>query len=199
MSRPCNCGVSKGLRSDHEAECVAAYIRSRNGGAPRVPLPECVAGRLYKIMSRNLVLGVFDGKTGFIGIREKFGHEYLFTEFHWDTGPPFGTVSGVEETGVSLPSEIRLAEDLGTIDAATGRMVAFDKPVANGGRGWYFTDTDEPSEEIRPVNVSNGALFDWLMQKERELEPEHRKQVDEVLAKRKRPRIPTDDYDDGAT
>ena len=29
MTRPeCNCGVSKGLRSDHEAECQGAYIRS---------------------------------------------------------------------------------------------------------------------------------------------------------------------------
>jgi hypothetical protein len=24
---PCNCGVSKGLRSDHEAECQGAYLR----------------------------------------------------------------------------------------------------------------------------------------------------------------------------
>lgn len=26
---PCNCGVSKGLRSDHEGECQAAYLRPR--------------------------------------------------------------------------------------------------------------------------------------------------------------------------
>ena len=58
-----------------------------------IPLSMCADGWLYEIKSRNLTLGVFrKDKKGFIGIREKFGHEYLFVEDHWDTGAPFGTV-----------------------------------------------------------------------------------------------------------
>ncbi len=58
-----------------------------------LPLPDCKHGWLYEIMSRNLTLGVFrKDRKGFVGIREKLGHVYLFVEYHWDTGEPFGTV-----------------------------------------------------------------------------------------------------------
>lgn len=150
----------------------------------RVPLNECVPRRLYKIGCRNLVLGVFDGKTGFIGIREKFGDEYLFTEFHWDTGPPHGTVHSVEDSGIDLPSEIEAVEGFGPLDGVSRRPVGFDRPLSEGGRGWYFKDSNEASPDIRPVQLENQALFDWLMAKERELLPEHRKQIDDYLARR---------------
>jgi hypothetical protein len=62
-----------------------------------IPLSDCKHGWLYKVRSRNLTLGIFrEDKKGFVGIREKFGEEYLFVEFHWDTGPPFGTVKPLE-------------------------------------------------------------------------------------------------------
>lgn len=61
-----------------------------------IPIEQCVKYGLYKIYSRNLTLGVYDGNGGFVGIREKFGDEYLFTEYHWDTGEPFGTVMPLE-------------------------------------------------------------------------------------------------------
>jgi hypothetical protein len=58
-----------------------------------IPLEECKDGYLYRISSRNLAFGVYRAEAkGFVGIREKFGNEYLFTEFHYDTGAPFGTV-----------------------------------------------------------------------------------------------------------
>jgi hypothetical protein len=38
-------------------------------------------GSVYELKSRNLIAGVYDGDRGFIGIREKFGDEYLFTEY----------------------------------------------------------------------------------------------------------------------
>lgn len=141
----------------------------------RVPLPECVPRRLYKLSSRNLRLGVFDGKTGFIGIREKFGHHYLFTEYHWDTGAPYGTVSGVVDTGIDMPVGVPLVDHGPTIDRETmerekiNREVAFDRPIADGGRGWYFKDTNEASQAIHPMGLGNGALFDWLNEKEKEL------------------------------
>lgn len=62
-----------------------------------IPLSDCKHGWLYKIRSRNLTLGIFrEDKKGFVGIRQKLGEKYLFVEFHWDTGPPFGTVKPLE-------------------------------------------------------------------------------------------------------
>lgn len=60
---------------------------------PHIPVGDCVNGGFYLIDSRNFSFGVYNEENkGFIGIREKFGDEYLFTEYHWDTGPPCGTV-----------------------------------------------------------------------------------------------------------
>ena len=75
-----------------------------------LPIEQCEHRGIYRIDSRNLSIGVFDAKkNGFIGIREKWGERYLFTEWHWDTGEPFGTVKPQEKIGV-LPDEIELAE-----------------------------------------------------------------------------------------
>jgi len=65
----------------------------------RIPANQCKFGYLYKIFSRNLRFGIFTGGDygGFLGIREKFGYEYLFTEYHYDLGGRCGTVSPKEE------------------------------------------------------------------------------------------------------
>lgn len=61
-------------------------------------LDQCKDGYLYRIHSRNLAFGVYNNKTkGFSGIRTKFGYRYIFEEYHWDTGAPFGTVHPIEE------------------------------------------------------------------------------------------------------
>jgi hypothetical protein len=58
-----------------------------------IPINECKDGGFYKILSRNLSFGVYlNWFNGFIGIREKFGKEELFTEFHAEIGPPLGSV-----------------------------------------------------------------------------------------------------------
>lgn len=127
-----------------------------------IPLAECVEGRVYRLHSRNLDLGVFvSADRGFIGIREKFGSRYLFTEYHHDTGPPYGTATPLEDIG-EVPENINLVERHGSIDQVTKRPVAFDKPIRGGGRGWYFVDTDEASEDIRPISVHNDKLFGFL-------------------------------------
>jgi hypothetical protein len=64
-----------------------------------IPIDRCVKGGIYRISSRNLRFGVYDGKGGFIGVREKFGDRYLFTEFHYDQGAPHGTVTPLKRTG----------------------------------------------------------------------------------------------------
>lgn len=127
-----------------------------------IPLDQCEHGYLYRIRSRNLMTGVFNKESnGFIGIREKFGNEYLFTEYHWDTGAPFGTVHPVEKLA-KVPDDIEIKESLGSFDEVTDRRVAFDKPVAGGGKGWYFVDTGEASQDISAIHRGNRKLEDWI-------------------------------------
>lgn len=126
------------------------------------PMDECVKGRIYRIRARNFRLGVYDGAGGFIGIREKFGQLFLDTEYHWDADKLHGTVAAAEDTGIDVPPGIIVAEGTGSFDQVTGRPVKFDRPIADGGRGWYFTDTGEASTAIRSVNRGNKSLFDFL-------------------------------------
>lgn len=129
-----------------------------------IKLEDCKNRRVYKIHSRNLLLGVFDATClGFIGIREKFGELFLFTEYHWDNGPPHGTVKPLEDTGIDLPRDINLScheEDV--IDLKTKRIVIFDSPKISGGKGWYFKDTGEFSDSILPYSPRNEKLFEYL-------------------------------------
>jgi len=73
-----------------------------------IPLDKCVDGNVYKIDARNASFGIFrkgDGKKHeggnncFIISRWKFGSNFLFDEFHWDTGTPFGTAKALEDLG----------------------------------------------------------------------------------------------------
>lgn len=77
----------------------------------RIPVSKCVKGGVYKLNSRNLSVGVYDGDFGFIGIREKFSTRYLFTEMHYDQGPPNGTASPLEFLNM-LPEGIQPTEEL---------------------------------------------------------------------------------------
>lgn len=74
-----------------------------------ISLKECQRRHVYRLVSRNLTFGVFDGLDGFIGIRCKFGNRYLFKEFHWEQGPPFGTVRPLEDLGL-IPEELEVIE-----------------------------------------------------------------------------------------
>lgn len=51
---------------------------------------DCQTGGFYRLDSRNLVSGIWNGHS-FEGIREKFGTRYISEEDHWDDGPPHGT------------------------------------------------------------------------------------------------------------
>lgn len=121
---------------------------------------DCIARHIYRIHSRNLSIGVYDGAGGFIGLRTKFNDVYLFTEFHAD-GSAFRTVLPEEDIGI-LPEEIELREYVSTFDLTTKRLVGFDKPFAEGGRGWYFKDTGESSRDIEPRTKTYQPLFDFL-------------------------------------
>jgi hypothetical protein len=76
-----------------------------------IPEADLVHRRLYRVRSRNLVIGVWDRNArGFIGLREKFGSRYPFMEFHHDADPHVGTAQAVRDLGIDLPMEIALAE-----------------------------------------------------------------------------------------
>ncbi len=129
-----------------------------------ISLADCIKGRVYRLHSRNLARGVYDGEQGFIGIREKFGSLYLDTEYHWETGAPHGTASPEADLGLDVPADIQLLDLLpGTVDPLTGRPVRFDRARVHGGRGWYFSDTNEDGpENLYGVAVANDKLFEFL-------------------------------------
>ncbi len=129
--------------------------------ADAIPMADCTLRHLYRIHSRNLTFGVYDGKKGFIGIRTKFGSRYLFTEYHWDQGPPYGTVNPKEDLG-PMPDDIKCQESF-DLEHETQRPIFHDGHEDEGGRGWAFVDTGKPLEEgHQPSFVSNSELFDWL-------------------------------------
>ena len=141
-----------------------------------IALENCKDRYLYKIASRNLAYGVFDiTQNGFIGIREKFGSRYLFVEYHWDTGEPFGTVSPIHVLD-PLPENIACCDELGTLDKLTGRpfITKFESlPDGTNKRHKFFTDVEPyeaipESQETHGVIIHNDALFDWLDSKEKE-------------------------------
>ncbi len=76
---------------------MALYARYEPLLAARVPADEVVLGRAYVIHARNGGVGVAvrdeDGRLGYRLRRVKFDRIYLFTEWDWDEGEPFGTAS----------------------------------------------------------------------------------------------------------
>lgn len=78
----------------------------------RIPIGECLHGGLYRVEARNFSIGVYSSdSTGFIGIRQKFGTQYLDTEYHWDIGAPHGTASP-KELLCMVPDAIPICESL---------------------------------------------------------------------------------------
>ncbi len=98
-----------------------------------IPLSECIKGHVYKVKARNFEMGVFDGKTGFIGIRTKFGSRYLDTEYHWDSDDTHGTCQPLEDIGALPKGE--------GVEVVTGWWVE-----QSGASTWLY----------------NGELFEFL-------------------------------------
>lgn len=58
-----------------------------------LPKKELKFNHLYYILGRKSHLGIWiPKKKGFIISRFKFDRNYLFLEYHWDIGIPYGTV-----------------------------------------------------------------------------------------------------------
>ena len=92
-----------------------------------IPLDQCEHGQLYHIRARNFRLGIFnEPKQEFIGIRSKFGSRYLFGEYHWDTGPPFGTVKPITKLELRPFTEVSDLSDDPNYDAILAWLEAKD-------------------------------------------------------------------------
>lgn len=64
-----------------------------NNDLPYLPMTEMIAGGVYLIKARNASVGIWNpDDNSFHIIRSKFGSSFLCSEYHWDTGAPFGTV-----------------------------------------------------------------------------------------------------------
>lgn len=76
-----------------------------------IPQSRCEPRRVYRVESRNLTLGIFNPTDGgFLGLREKLGSTYVFTEYHFDRGAPFGTARPWMATDLYLPPTTGLTE-----------------------------------------------------------------------------------------
>lgn len=63
-----------------------------------ITIPNLKPGFIYKIRARNAQFGIWlPQRNSFLISRTKFGNNYLFEEYHWDTGSPHGTVKPLEE------------------------------------------------------------------------------------------------------
>jgi hypothetical protein len=86
-------------------------------------MDELIEGRVYYTRCRNLSYAVWNGHSGFIGIREKFGDNFLFTEYHWDFCEHHGTVGYAKDLGIDVPKDIKICERLGLWDSKTDRFI----------------------------------------------------------------------------
>ena len=124
-----------------------------------LPMEEMERGGIYRIIARNFFVGVWDGESGFIGIREKFGDRYLFTEYHRDYSDRIGTARPVEKVG-QVPEGVQLVERLPPICPACSREVDFLYPA----RLWVHTDDGSSMHTDRPTTFGTYLpLFDVLV------------------------------------
>lgn len=133
-----------------------------------LPLEQCTVGTVYRVYSRNLLVAVYAGNGGFVGIREKFGDRYLFTEYHWDCGPPYGTLRPLEVLG-EVPDDVVLRERDTTRCSGCSQPVTFDGPARDGGLGWVHTDGSALCADAFATSRTYRPLFDLLDRYESEL------------------------------
>lgn len=60
-----------------------------------LPKEDLVLGNTYLCKARNFYVGKWNGK-GFEYMRYKFGFRFPDVEYHWDDGPPYGTVKPLQ-------------------------------------------------------------------------------------------------------
>lgn len=63
-----------------------------------IPMDDMKPYYLYRVNCRNSRYGIWlPAQEGCMGRRQKWYDWFLFTEYHYDTGPPFGTLRPLTE------------------------------------------------------------------------------------------------------
>ena len=99
---------SRGFRAAYPYVFEWAEVQRtiREAALPRICLADCQHGHVYRLASRNLLVGAYNlEREGFVGIRVKFDVVYLFTEYHWDYTGGCATARPLEDLG-ALPEGI---------------------------------------------------------------------------------------------
>jgi hypothetical protein len=112
-----------------------------------IKLEQLQRGRVYRLQSRNLECGVWNGKDGFLGIRTKFGLRFLDTEIHWGLSKTFGTAQAWETMG-AIPESISLNISLGTECGNCHKRVNYVKHHAEQKEAsgeWLHGDDGSPN------------------------------------------------------
>lgn len=135
-----------------------------------IKLEQLQRGRVYRLQSRNLDSGVWNGKDGFVGIRTKFGQRFLDIEIHWGLSKTFGTAQALESLG-TIPESISLNINLGIECGNCHTPVKYIKPHAEQKQssGEWLHDDGSPNcslpvqndraRKASPVAIPNEALF----------------------------------------
>ena len=135
-----------------------------------IKLGELQRGTVYRLQSRNLACGVWNGKDGFIGIRTKFGGRFLDMEIHWDLSETIGTAQALEALGI-IPESVSLDISLGTECGNCHKPVNYVERHTEhqGASGDWLHDDGSPNCSVpalndnagkaSPVAISNDALF----------------------------------------
>lgn len=134
-------------------------------------LEDCVRGGVYRLACRRLLLGVFDGEAGFVGIRCKANDRFLFTEYHWDYDGPYGTVKPLELLGM-LSSDVETRVEAPHLCHGCGREVEFNRDFGVAtppGSPWTHVEDGTPMESDEwPAHDVYRPLFDFLAKMERD-------------------------------
>jgi hypothetical protein len=147
---------------------------------------------VYRVHSRNLVVAVWNGSSGFIGIRHKFDDSFLFTEYHYDDGPPYGTLKPIELITI-LPEGIEIVESTPTKCTACQKEVVWEKD-----KGWSHSREASPMcDKGSPASSTYKPLFDFLAPLEKEENDRLNKEYDEKYGKFESVSKREEDADDG--
>jgi hypothetical protein len=135
-----------------------------------IKVGELQRGTVYRLQSRNLACGVWNGKDGFIGIRTKFGGRFLDMEIHWDLSETIGTAQALEALS-TIPESISLDISLGTECGNCHKPVNYAERHTEhqGASGDWLHDDGSPNCcifvendrtcKVTPVMIPNDALF----------------------------------------
>ena len=152
----------------------------------RIAKADLIVRHVYKLVSRNLPYGVWaPDDDSFIGVREKLGSRYLFSEII-NEPPGNGTATAIEDTGVVVADDIVIDEILGSVCEVCGAETSFkewtpeerEKLEAQAkrtrgrqsvGRGRWLCDCEDFLDS-RPNSVLNRPLFELLERIERNAE-----------------------------